>query len=92
MASTFEQENGYHILGYFVTIVLTLLPFAFRLFQHKDIEQLASSSISELLAVACGAGPDGLLLSLVLINVIERFCLTWMVFFILCVAEKTYKQ
>ncbi|XP_043572281.1 putative homeodomain transcription factor 1 isoform X2 [Chiloscyllium plagiosum] len=91
-ASTFEQENGYRILGYLVTTILTLLPFAFRLFQHKDVEQLASSSVSEFLTVACGTSPDGLLLSLVLINVMERFCLTWMVFFILCVAEKTYKQ
>ncbi|XP_041052173.1 protein PHTF1-like isoform X2 [Carcharodon carcharias] len=91
-ASTFEQDNGYRILGYLVTAVLTLLPFAFRLFQQKDVEQLASYSITELLAVACGAKPDGLLIALVLINVLERFCLMWMVFFILCVAEKTYKQ
>ncbi|XP_078402599.1 protein PHTF1-like isoform X6 [Cetorhinus maximus] len=91
-ASTFEQENGYRILGYLVTTVLTLLPFAFRLFQQKDVEQLASYSITELLTVACGAKPDGLLIALVLINVLERFCLMWMVFFILCVAEKTYKQ
>ncbi|XP_038675978.1 protein PHTF1-like isoform X1 [Scyliorhinus canicula] len=90
-ASTFEQENGYRILGYLVTTVLTLLPFAFRLFQ-QDLEQLATYSITELLTVACGAKPDGLLIALVLINVLERFCLMWMVFFILCVAEKTYKQ
>ncbi|XP_078098116.1 protein PHTF1-like [Mustelus asterias] len=91
-ASTFEQENGYRILGYLVTTVLTLLPFAFRLFQQKDLEQLATYSVTELLTVACGAKPDGLLITLVLINVLERFCLMWMVFFILCVAEKTYKQ
>ncbi|XP_072336284.1 putative homeodomain transcription factor 1 isoform X2 [Scyliorhinus torazame] len=91
-ASTFEQENGYRILGYLVTTVLTLLPFVFRLFQQKELEQLATYSITELLTVACGAKPDGLLIALVLINVLERFCLMWMVFFILCVAEKTYKQ
>ncbi|XP_067913616.1 putative homeodomain transcription factor 1 isoform X4 [Heterodontus francisci] len=91
-ASTLEQENGYQILGYLVTAVLTVLPFAFRLCQQKDLEQLASSSIIELLTIACGAKPDGLLFTLVLINILERFCLMWMFFFILSVAERTYKQ
>ncbi|XP_067863826.1 protein PHTF1-like isoform X2 [Heptranchias perlo] len=91
-ASTFEQQNGYRLLGYLVTAVLTLLPFAFRLFQQKDLEQLASSSVAELLTIACGAKPDGPLVALVLINAMERFCLMWMFFFVLCVAERTYKQ
>lgn len=91
-ANTFEQQNGYRILGYVVTSVLTLLPFAFRLFQQKTLDQLASSSVSELLTISCGGNPEGLLIALVLINILERFCLMWMFFFILCVAERTYKQ
>uniref|UniRef100_UPI00398E612C protein PHTF1-like isoform X5 n=1 Tax=Pristiophorus japonicus TaxID=55135 RepID=UPI00398E612C len=91
-ASTFEQHHGYRILGYLVTAVLTLLPFGFRLFQHKDLEALASSSATEILTVACGATPDGPLIALVIINVLDRFCLMWMFFFVLCVAERTYKQ
>ncbi|XP_062921499.1 putative homeodomain transcription factor 1 isoform X2 [Mobula hypostoma] len=91
-ANTFEQHNGYRILGYVVTAVLTLLPFAFRLFQQKNLDQLASSSLSELLTISCGGKPDGPLVVLVLINILERFCLMWMFFFILCVAERTYKQ
>lgn len=91
-ANTFEQQNGYRILGYVVTSVLTLLPFAFRLFQQKTLDQLASSSVSELLTISCGGNPEGLLIVLVLINILERFCLMWMFFFILCVAERTYKQ
>ncbi|XP_069798021.1 protein PHTF1-like isoform X2 [Narcine bancroftii] len=91
-ASTFEQQNGYQILGYVVTSVLTLLPFAFRLFQQKCLDQLTTSSIPELLRIICGGKLDGPVVVLVLINILERFCLVWMFFFILCVAERTYKQ
>uniref|UniRef100_A0A673HWL7 Putative homeodomain transcription factor 2 n=1 Tax=Sinocyclocheilus rhinocerous TaxID=307959 RepID=A0A673HWL7_9TELE len=50
--SLYTPGIGYQILGNLVSVTLGLTPFAFRLFQHKEPEQLVSLSAGELVSVA----------------------------------------
>ncbi|XP_041083348.1 protein PHTF1-like isoform X3 [Polyodon spathula] len=86
----FEQGKGYQMLGNMMTGILALLPFLFRIARHLD--KLTSLSAAELLSVSCGASPDKRVCLLCFINFIERLCLTWLFFFMMRVAERTYKQ
>ncbi|XP_041092056.1 protein PHTF1-like isoform X2 [Polyodon spathula] len=88
--SEFEQGKGYQMLGNIMTGVLALLPFLFHIARHLD--KLTSLSAAELLSVSCGASPDKRGCLLCFINFIERLCLTWLFFFMMRVAERTYKQ
>lgn len=65
-----------------------------RLVQYRDLEQLPSLSANELLSVALGGGPDSdiLVITMVTLSFLVRICLTWLFFFLLSVAERTYKQ
>lgn len=83
---------GYQILGNLVSVALGLTPFAFRLFQYKDLEQLASLSPGELVSVAFGSSADVLVVAMVTVSFLVRVCLIWLFFFLLSVAERTYKQ
>uniref|UniRef100_H3B981 Putative homeodomain transcription factor 1 n=1 Tax=Latimeria chalumnae TaxID=7897 RepID=H3B981_LATCH len=90
--NTYEHGLGYQVLGAIIAVILAALPFFFRLFQEKDLDQLLCFSMENLLAVLCGSKPDSLLILLTIINFLERLCLSWMFFFLMCVAERTYKQ
>uniref|UniRef100_A0A8C5LN08 Putative homeodomain transcription factor 1 n=1 Tax=Leptobrachium leishanense TaxID=445787 RepID=A0A8C5LN08_9ANUR len=90
--SLFDYGVGYQMLGNLVTAVLAVFPFLFHLFHQRDLEQIMSLSVEELLTIFCGGPPTILLLALTTINLALRICLTWMFFFLLCVAERTYKQ
>ncbi|XP_058628689.1 putative homeodomain transcription factor 2 isoform X3 [Onychostoma macrolepis] len=83
---------GYQIFGNLVSVTLGLTPFAFRLFQHKEPEQLASLSAGELVSVAFGSSADALVMAMVSVSFVVRVCLIWLFFFLLSVAERTYKQ
>ncbi|XP_066192042.1 protein PHTF1 isoform X3 [Sylvia atricapilla] len=87
-----QQGVGYQMLGNIITIGLAFLPFLYRLFRTDNLEQLCSISLMELLHVFCGAPASTPVLILSAINFLERLCLTWMFFFMMCVAERTYKQ
>lgn len=65
-----------------------------RLVQYRDLDQLPSLSANELLSVALGGGPDSdiLVITMVTLSFLVRICLTWLFFFLLSVAERTYKQ
>lgn len=80
------------MLGNIITIGLAFLPFLYRLFRTDNLEQLCSISLMELLHIFCGAPISTPVLILSAINFLERLCLTWMFFFMMCVAERTYKQ
>lgn len=80
------------MLGNTITIGLAFLPFLYRLFHTKNLEQLCSISVKDLLHVFCGAPTITPVIILAVINFLERLCLTWMFFFMMCVAERTYKQ
>nr|XP_025038257.1 putative homeodomain transcription factor 1 isoform X3 [Pelodiscus sinensis] len=90
--NAYQQGVGYQMLGNLVTVGLAFLPFLYRLFHTKNLEQLRSISVLELLNIFCGAPIITPVIILAVINFFERLCLTWMFFFMMCVAERTYKQ
>ncbi|XP_053249501.1 protein PHTF1 isoform X2 [Podarcis raffonei] len=90
--NAYQQGAGYQWLGNTVTIGLAFLPFLYRLFHSKTLEQLWSLSLKELLYIFCGAPTIPPVVALSAIIFLERLCLTWMFFFMMCVAERTYKQ
>nr|XP_054543576.1 protein PHTF2 isoform X3 [Pan troglodytes] len=94
----FHQVNshipgiGYQIFGNAISLILGLTPFVFRLSQATDLEQLTAHSASELYVIAFGSNEDVIVLSMVIISFVVRVSLVWIFFFLLCVAERTYKQ
>ncbi|XP_060100668.1 protein PHTF2 isoform X1 [Heteronotia binoei] len=83
---------GYQIFGNVVSLILGLTPFVFRLSQAKDLEHLATHSATELYTIAFGSNGDRMVLFMVIVCFIVRVSLVWIFFFLLCVAERTYKQ
>ncbi|KAM6232834.1 protein PHTF1 isoform 3-T3 [Spheniscus humboldti] len=90
--NAYQQGVGYQMLGNIITIGLAFLPFLYRLFCTDNLEQLCSISLMEFLHIFCGAPASAPVIVLSAINFLERLCLTWMFFFMMCVAERTYKQ
>ncbi|XP_074749685.1 protein PHTF1-like isoform X8 [Strix uralensis] len=90
--NAYQQGAGYQMLGNIITLGLAFLPFLYRLFRTDHLEQLCSLSLMELLHIFCGAPASAPVVVLSAINFLERLCLTWMFFFMMCVAERTYKQ
>ncbi|XP_037008385.2 protein PHTF1 [Artibeus jamaicensis] len=90
--NAYQQGVGYQMLGNVVTVGLAFFPFLHRLFREKSFDQLKSISTEEILTLFCGAPPVTPVIILSIINFFERLCLTWMFFFMMCVAERTYKQ
>ncbi|KAG1949370.1 putative homeodomain transcription factor 1 isoform X2 [Pimephales promelas] len=86
-----EQGMGYLIFGSLVTASLALLPYCFRLAQKLDVANLNSVSLEELPAVAIGP-PCALSYAFFIITTMERVFLSGLFFFMMCVAERTYKQ
>ncbi|XP_068587447.1 protein PHTF2-like isoform X2 [Cebidichthys violaceus] len=85
---------GYQVFGNLVSVTLGLTPFAYRLAQYSDLDQLTMLSANELLSVALGggSGSDALVITMVTLSFLVRVCLIWLFFFLLSVAERTYKQ
>ncbi|XP_072856812.1 protein PHTF2 isoform X2 [Pogona vitticeps] len=83
---------GYQIFGNVVSVILGLTPFVFRLSQAKDLEHLATHSATELYSIAFGSNGDIMVIAMVTVCFIVRVSLVWIFFFLLCVAERTYKQ
>lgn len=85
---------GYQVFGNLVSVALGFTPFAYRLAQYRDLDQLTTLSANELLSVAlgCGSGSDVLVITMVTLSFLVRVCLIWLFFFLLSVAERTYKQ
>ncbi|XP_027716200.1 putative homeodomain transcription factor 1 isoform X4 [Vombatus ursinus] len=90
--NAYQQGVGYQMLGNIVTAGLAFFPFLYRLFHEKNLDQMRSVSTEELLTLFCGAPPSFSVVVFAMINFLERLCLTWMFFFMMCVAERTYKQ
>lgn len=79
------------MFGGLVTATLALLPFAFHLAQRLDRSNVSSLSPTELLEMAVGP-PDAQAYIFFFITTVQRVCLTGLFFFMMCVAERTYKQ
>ncbi|XP_072308302.1 putative homeodomain transcription factor 1 isoform X1 [Eucyclogobius newberryi] len=88
---TVEQGVGYLRFGGGVTVILALLPFAFRLAQDLDLSNISALSLSEVLEMAVGP-PDAKAYVFYFITTVQRICLTGLFFFMMCVAERTYIQ
>lgn len=86
-----EQGMGYLVLGGLMTATLALLPFAFRLAQRLDMSSLSSLSLAQLVEITVGAC-DARGYAFFFITTFLRVCLTGLFFFMMCVAERTYKQ
>lgn len=86
-----EQGVGYLVLGGLITASLALLPFSFRLAQHLGASSLSSLSLTELRQMAVGPH-DFKSYTFFFITTVQRICLTGLFFFMMCVAERTYKQ
>ncbi|XP_029550193.1 putative homeodomain transcription factor 2 [Salmo trutta] len=86
-----EQGMGYLALGGLFTATLALLPFVFRLAQRLDMKRLSSLSLVELAVMVVGP-PNTQIYAFFFITTVERLCLTGLFFFMMCVAERTYKQ
>lgn len=86
-----EQGVGYLMFGGLMTATLALLPYAFRLSQRLDVSNLGSLSPLELFQMAMGQ-PDTQAYIFIFITTVQRVCLTGLFFFMMCVAERTYKQ
>ncbi|KAB5536898.1 hypothetical protein PHYPO_G00112610 [Pangasianodon hypophthalmus] len=86
-----EQGMGYLVFSGLVTATLALLPFCFRLAQQLDMTRLNSITLNELAIMAAGR-PSAYSLAFFLIATVERVFLTGLFFFMMCVAERTYKQ
>ncbi|KAM4582467.1 putative homeodomain transcription factor 1 isoform 2-T2 [Fundulus diaphanus] len=86
-----EQGLGYLVLGGLMTATLALLPFAFRLAQRLDMSGLSSLSLRQLVEIGVGTC-DAPACAFFLITTVLRVCLTGLFFFMMCVAERTYKQ
>ncbi|KAM9403524.1 protein PHTF2-like isoform 18-T42 [Salvelinus alpinus] len=88
----FTPGIGYQVFGNLVSVTLGLTPFAYRLSQYKDLEQLTQLSANELISVAFGSSSDVMVITMVTLSFMVRVCLIWLFFFLLSVAERTYKQ
>ncbi|KAG9260569.1 putative homeodomain transcription factor 1 isoform X1 [Astyanax mexicanus] len=86
-----EQGMGYLVLGGLVTATLALLPFCFRLMQQMDMTRISSITLHELAVMAAGTLSTGSYVFF-FITTVERVFLTGLFFFMMCVAERTYKQ
>uniref|UniRef100_A0A3Q2PTW4 Putative homeodomain transcription factor 2 n=1 Tax=Fundulus heteroclitus TaxID=8078 RepID=A0A3Q2PTW4_FUNHE len=64
------------------------------LVQHCDLDQLTTLSANEMVSVALGgrSESDALVITMVTLSFLVRVCLIWLFFFLLSVAERTYKQ
>ncbi|XP_061582903.1 putative homeodomain transcription factor 1 [Cololabis saira] len=86
-----EQGMGYLVLGGLMTATLALLPIGFRLAQRLDMSTLGSHSLPQLVGVAL-APRDAWTCAFFFITTVQRVCLIGLFFFMMCVAERTYKQ
>ncbi|TSY83930.1 6-phosphofructo-2-kinase/fructose-2,6-bisphosphatase 2 [Bagarius yarrelli] len=86
-----EQGMCYLVIGGLVTATLALLPFCFRLVHQLDTSRLNVITLDELILMAAGK-TSGYSSAFFLITTVERVFLTSLFFFMMCVAERTYKQ
>lgn len=88
---TVEQGMGYLVFGGVVTVVLAVLPFVFRLVQALSMSSFSSVSLSEVLEMTVRPA-DAKTCTFYFLTTVQRVCLTALFFFMMCVAERTYKQ
>ncbi|KAL4119239.1 hypothetical protein QTP88_012079 [Uroleucon formosanum] len=102
------EQMDYFYLGVFLSVIISLMPSAYRLLnslaEEKPLPTLAitvneppeyvyKQYLSAFVTIVNAAfAPIGWERYIVITTLIERFCLSLMFFFLLTVAERTYKQ
>ncbi|XP_050433252.1 protein phtf isoform X2 [Adelges cooleyi] len=102
------EQMDYFYLGVFLSVIISLMPSAYRLLnsltEDKPLPTLAITVnvppenvyhhyVSMLFTILNDAfAPIGWERYIVITTLVERFCLSLMFFFLLTVAERTYKQ
>ncbi|CAL8143969.1 unnamed protein product [Orchesella dallaii] len=89
-----RENSDYLYLGICFSCILAILPCLWRLRQGFDFDDFELTRLGPYIssAISCAYGEDLRSRIMILISVAERLCLGICVFFLLAVAEKTYKQ
>jgi hypothetical protein len=89
-----KENSDYIYLGIFFSVLLALLPSLWRLNNGLEIDEFHIGRLGIYLndAFNCACGNNLKFRLVILISIAERLCLSLFVFFLLAVAEKTYKQ
>ncbi|XP_048590015.1 protein PHTF2 isoform X2 [Nematostella vectensis] len=82
-----KGSNGYIHFSCFVSVVLALVPLLFRLNNTKDV---LDDSLGEILCVMFGYSAWSRFI--VAASIFERIILSFSFFFLLCVAERSYRE
>uniref|UniRef100_S4RHN1 Putative homeodomain transcription factor 2 n=1 Tax=Petromyzon marinus TaxID=7757 RepID=S4RHN1_PETMA len=90
--NTYKQGQVYHVFSNLMTLLMGALPLAFRLLWHMGLDQASTASPLDVLWCCLGLGAGPAAAAIVVICLVQRVCLVWLLFFMLSVAEKTYKQ
>ncbi|CAC5383818.1 Putative homeodomain transcription factor 1,Putative homeodomain transcription factor,Putative homeodomain transcription factor 2 [Mytilus coruscus] len=88
------ESSDYILIGFTFSVLLCLVPLVFRLYHVKEFPSLMSLEIISFLSkVWCCLMHNSWRLNLIMMNgIIQRFWLSSVFFFLLSVADRTFKQ
>ncbi|VDI11351.1 Hypothetical predicted protein, partial [Mytilus galloprovincialis] len=88
------ESSDYILIGFTFSVLLCLVPLVFRLYHVKEFPSLMSLEIITFLSkVWCCLMHNSWRLNLIMMNgIIQRFWLSSVFFFLLSVADRTFKQ
>lgn len=85
------DSSDYIYIGIFFSLVMGLMPPLFRIYNCKEFFTVLSTD--GFLAALLGIGNSGWKINLIMLNaVLQRLCLSVLFFFLLSVADRTFKQ
>lgn len=88
---THKSHNGYVQFSIVVSVALAFIPLLFRLYNTTGkLGDLLTNNTEDLLCIMFGYSVWSRII--VVISMLERFFLSFAFFFLLCVAEKSYRE
>ncbi|KAK3748305.1 hypothetical protein QZH41_019801, partial [Actinostola sp. cb2023] len=87
---THKGNNGYIHFSSFVSVVLAIVPLLFRIYSIKDLSLETLNNPNELFSTLFGYTIWPRII--VIIGTVERLILSFSFFFLLCVAERSYRE
>ncbi len=89
-----RENSDYLYLGIFFSSILAFLPSLWRIKEGFEVDDFELTRLGSYFSstINCILGRDLKTRVMILVSVTERWCLASFVFFLLAVAEKTYKQ
>ncbi|CAK8694966.1 unnamed protein product [Clavelina lepadiformis] len=83
-------SSDYYVLGVVFSVLISLLPLIYRLFQQKKLEDIVESPAS---AIAIVLGENNINMTIVVALVfLQRLFITAMFFVMLCTAQQTFRK